>query len=39
MHVPIFDLRVVDEELKSDLLESVSKVLHHGRVFFGAEVE
>jgi len=39
MHVPIFDLRVVDEELKSDLLESVSKVLHHGRLFLGPEVE
>ncbi len=39
MDVPIFDLRVLDQELKSELLEAVNKVLTHGRLFLGPEVE
>ena len=39
MKVPIFDLRVSDIDLKDELLGCVSKVLDHGRLFLGPEVE
>jgi dTDP-4-amino-4,6-dideoxygalactose transaminase len=39
MRVPIFDLSVTDRDLRSRLLEAVGKVLDHGRVFLGPEVE
>jgi dTDP-4-amino-4,6-dideoxygalactose transaminase len=39
MHVPIFDLRVTDKNLKDELIEAFSKTLEHGRLFMGPEVE
>ena len=35
----MFDLRVTDNLLKEELLENVSRVLEHGRLFLGPEVE
>ncbi len=39
MHVPMFDLRVTDDQTKSRLLEAFSRVLEHGKLFLGPEVE
>tara|TARA_Y100001970_G_scaffold293457_1_gene440365 strand:- start:2723 stop:3841 length:1119 start_codon:yes stop_codon:yes gene_type:complete len=39
INVPIFDLRVTDQKLKKKLLQSVNKVLEHGKLFLGPEVE
>ena len=39
MHVPFFDLRVQDSELRKELLTAFEKVLTHGRLFLGPEVE
>lgn len=39
MHVPMFDLRVSDLQTKDRLLEALSRVLEHGRLFLGPEVE
>ena len=39
MHVPMFDLRVLDQSLKNDLVEAFEKVLSHGILFMGPEVE
>ena len=39
MHVPIFDLKVKDKNLKDELMEAFSKTLEHGRLFMGPEVE
>jgi len=38
MNVPFFDLRVTDPALKRELLDSVERVLDHGRILFGPEV-
>jgi len=37
--VPFFDLKVNDSDLKNELLNSVEKVLVHGRILLGPEVE
>ncbi|MBC8226741.1 MAG: DegT/DnrJ/EryC1/StrS family aminotransferase, partial [Gammaproteobacteria bacterium] len=39
MKVPMFDLRVLDQELKSDLIKAMEDVLSHGILFMGPEVE
>ena len=39
MHVPIFDLKVIDKDLKDQLIEAFSKTLEHGILFMGPEVE
>ena len=39
MYVPIFDLKVSDQNLKDELIEAFSKTLDHGRLFMGLEVE
>ena len=39
MHVPIFDLRVTDAQLKDDLMIAFEKVIDHGKLFMGPEVE
>lgn len=39
MHVPMFDLRVLDQSLKNDLAEAFERVLNHGILFMGPEVE
>ena len=39
MRVPFFDLRVQDLELKKELLTAFEKVLTHGRLFLGPEVD
>ncbi len=39
MRVPIFDLRVHSQVLKDELMEAFRKVLDHGRLFLGPEVE
>jgi len=39
MYVPLFDLRVLDKNLRDELLEVFAKVLEHGRLFMGPEVE
>jgi len=39
MRVPFFDLRVQDSELKKELLTAFEKVLTHGRLFLGPEVD
>ena len=39
MHVPMFDLRVLDQSLKNDLVEAFERVLSHGILFMGPEVE
>ena len=31
MHVPFFDLKVTDPQVKEELLDSVARVLDHGR--------
>ncbi len=38
MKVPIFSLAVEDNELRSELLDSVDKVLKHGMIMLGPEV-
>lgn len=37
--VPFLDLRVVDEEERLELLDAVDRVLRHGRIVLGPEVE
>lgn len=37
--IPFLDLRVTDEEERLELLEAVDKVLRHGRIVLGPEVE
>ena len=39
MHVPMFDLRVTDQELKNELMMAFATVLGHGKLFMGPEVE
>jgi len=39
MHVPIFDLRVQDPNLREELVEAFTRVMDHGRLFMGPEVE
>ncbi len=39
MHVPMFDLRVQDNGLRYELLDAVDKVLQHGRIVLGPEVQ
>ncbi|MDC1418095.1 DegT/DnrJ/EryC1/StrS family aminotransferase [Candidatus Thioglobus sp.] len=39
MDVPIFNLKVSDQNLKDELMEAFSKTLEHGRFFMGPEVE
>ena len=39
MRIPIFDLRVDKPDLKAELKEAFSRVLDHGRLFMGPEVE
>jgi len=39
MHVPLFDLRVLDQSLRAELTEAFNKVLDHGILFIGPEVE
>lgn len=39
MHVPIFDLKVSDDELREELLDAVDRVLRHGKLILGPEVE
>lgn len=39
MRVPFFDLRVRDQKLKDELIEAFKKVLDHGKLFMGPEVE
>ena len=39
MHVPIFNLKVSDQNLKDELIEAVSKTLDNGRLFMGPAVE
>ena len=39
MRVPLFDLRVTDLTIKSALLEKLNKVLSHGVLFSGPEIE
>ena len=39
MNVPIFDLSVKDDALRSELLDAVDRVLKHGRLVLGPEVE
>lgn len=39
MKVPYRDLRVTSEELRVDLLDAVDRVLRHGRLLLGPEVE
>lgn len=39
MRVPFFDLRILDEGMKKELLASVDRVLSHGRLILGPEVE
>ncbi len=38
MHTPFLDLRVQDNKLRTELLESVDSVLQHGRLMLGPEV-
>jgi len=38
MKVPFFDLRVTDSALRKELLKSVERVLDHGRIILGPEV-
>ncbi len=37
--IPIFDLKVYDKNLKKNLINSVSNVLNHGKLFLGPEVD
>ena len=39
MRVPFFDLRVQDDALRSELLDAVDRVLKHGKLILGPEVE
>ena len=39
MKVPFLDLRVLDPELKREMLKAVETVMDHGRVLLGPEVE
>ena len=39
MKVPMFDLRVLDMDLKRDLIKALEEVLDHGILFMGPEVE
>ena len=39
MHVPFFDLRVLDNDLRSELLEATARVLDHGQLIDGPEVQ
>jgi dTDP-4-amino-4,6-dideoxygalactose transaminase len=39
MHVRLFDLRVRDQNLKDELMETFTRVIDHGRLFMGPEVE
>lgn len=39
MHVPFLDLRVLDPEMKSEMINSISAVLDHGRILLGPEVD
>jgi dTDP-4-amino-4,6-dideoxygalactose transaminase len=39
MRVPFLDLRVTDPELRDAMLRAVARVLDHGRVLLGPEVE
>lgn len=39
MRVPIFDLRVTNSELKEQLTMALVRVLDHGKLFMGPEVE
>ncbi|GAG34462.1 unnamed protein product, partial [marine sediment metagenome] len=39
MYVPIFDLRVTNQELKDELMKAFETVLGHGKLFMGPEVE
>jgi len=38
MRVPLFDLRVSDQNLRDELMEAFTRVLDHGRLFMGPEV-
>ena len=35
IRVPLFDLRVVESNLRAELMEAFNKVLDHGRLFGG----
>ena len=39
MRVPLFDLRVQDLNLREELMEAFCRVLDHGKLFMGPEVE
>ncbi len=39
MQVPIFDLRTNDQNMKTELNEAFRRVLDHGKLFMGPEVE
>src|SRR3989338_96724 len=39
MKVPIFNLRVQDKDLRAELLDAVDRVLRHGKLVLGPEVE
>ena len=39
MRVPLFDLRVLDQNLQAGLLGAFIRVLEHWRLFMGPEVE
>ena len=39
MKVPIFSLKVEDKKLKKKLLKSVERVLDHGKILLGPEVD
>ena len=39
MKIPFFDLRVLDLELREELLGATARVFDHGRIIMGPEVE
>ena len=39
MKIPYLDLSVTDQGIKSELLNSIEKVLTHGRIILGPEVD
>jgi len=39
MKEPIFDLRVQNDQMRSELLDAVDRVLRHGKLILGPEVE
>ncbi|MBF0523076.1 MAG: DegT/DnrJ/EryC1/StrS family aminotransferase [Candidatus Omnitrophica bacterium] len=39
MRVPFFDLRVLDPDMRKELLEAINKVFDHGKLILGPEVD